>query len=51
MYELLMKASYLPGITLVPVPRNKKYSEEGEVKTYSYLKDFILSQTAEIPTE
>lgn len=52
MYELLMKANYLQGITLVPVPRNKRYtSEGGEVKTYSYLRDFILSQTAEIPTE
>ncbi|MBE6148514.1 MAG: hypothetical protein E7167_03360 [Firmicutes bacterium] len=52
MYELLMKAGYISGITIVPVPRNKKYTTEGgEVKTYEYLKNFILAKTAEIPTE
>ena len=52
MYELLMKAGYISGITIVPVPRNKKYTAEGgEVKTYAYLRDFILAKTAVIPTE
>lgn len=51
MYELLMKAGYISGITIVPVPRNKKYtSEGGEVKTYEYLEQFILAKTATIPT-
>ena len=50
MYELLMKAGYISGITLVPVPRNKSYSEQGgEVKTQEYLKDFILAKSAVIP--
>ena len=52
MYELLMKAGYISGITIVPVPRNKKYtSEGGEVKTYEYLKNFILAKTSAIPVE
>lgn len=47
MYELLQKASYLSGVTLVPVPRNKKYtSEGGTVKTYDYFKNLIEAQTA-----
>lgn len=50
MYVLLKKADYLSGVTLVPVPRNKHYSElAGEVKTYEYLKNFIDQQTATIP--
>ena len=52
MYELLMKAGYISGITIVPVPRNKNYTTDGgEVKTYDYLRDFILSKTAVIPTD
>ena len=52
MYELLMKAGYISGVTIVPVPRNKRYTTEGgEVKTYEFLRDFILSKTANIPTE
>ena len=52
MYELLMKAGYINGITVVPVPRNKKYTTEGgEVKTYEFLKNFILAKTATIPVE
>lgn len=50
MYELFMKASYLNGITIVPVPRNANY-QPGEVKTKEYLKQFILAQCAEIPVE
>ena len=50
MYELLMKAGYISGISVIPVPRNKKYtSEGGEVKTYEFLKNFILAKTAVIP--
>lgn len=52
MYELLMNAGYISGITIVPVPRNRNYSAEGgEVKTYEYLKNFILSKTVTIPVE
>lgn len=50
MYELLKKAEYLSGISLVPVIRGGQYTEEGaEVTTLEYLKAFILSQTAVIP--
>lgn len=51
MYELLMKAGYISGITIIPVPRNQNLIEPGEVKTYDYLKNFILSKTSTIPTE
>ena len=52
MYELLMDAGYISGIVIVPVPRNKQYTAEGgEVKTYSFFRDFILAKTATIPTE
>jgi len=52
MYELLMLTGYISGITIVPVPRNKNYTEEGgEVHTYEYLKNFILAKSAVIPTE
>lgn len=47
MYELLKKAEFLSGITLVPVIRGGEYTEAGaEVKTVEYLKAFILSKTA-----
>lgn len=52
MYELLSKAGFISGITIVPVPRNQAFiDEDAEIKTQAYLKDFILSKTAEIPTE
>lgn len=52
MYELLMLSGYISGITVIPVPRNKRYTTEGgEVKTYEYLKNFILAKSATIPTE
>ena len=52
MFELLSKAGFISGITIIPVPRNKNYTTEGgEVQTYEYLKDFILAKTAEIPAE
>lgn len=51
MYQLLMKATYLSGVSLVPVPHNRNYSEAGgEVKTYEYLRNFIEAKTATIPT-
>ena len=47
MFLLLQKASYLPGIFIVPVPRNKRYTYEGaEVKTYAYFKNMIEAKTA-----
>ena len=50
MYELLMKAGYISGIQVIPVPRNKNYTTEGgEVKTYQFLKEFILAKTSVIP--
>ncbi len=52
MYELLSKATFINNITIVPVPRNKNYSKlPGEIKTYEYLKNFILAKSAEIPEE
>ena len=43
MYELLMKAGYISGITLVPVPRNKAYTElNADTVTVDYLKNFLL---------
>lgn len=52
MFELLQLAKFINGVTIVPVPRNKAYTTEGgEVKTYEYLKNFILSKSASIPTE
>ena len=52
MYELLSKATYINNITIVPVPRNKNYSKlPGELKTYEFLKNFILAKSAVIPEE
>lgn len=52
MYELLMLTNYISGVTIIPVPRNKAYSDKtGEVKTSEYLRNFILSKSASIPTE
>ena len=52
MYELLMKAGYVSGITLVPVPRNKHYTDlNADTVTIDYLKNFILAKTATLPTE
>ncbi|MBQ6841434.1 MAG: hypothetical protein IJO63_04905 [Bacilli bacterium] len=47
-YELLMLATYIPGLSIVPVPRNKKYNPP-EIKTYEFLKNYILAKSAEIP--
>lgn len=52
MYELLMTAGYISGLTIVPVPRNRAYSAEGgQVKTYEFFKNFILSKSSPIPEE
>ena len=38
----------LPGVTLVPVPRNKAYSDkEGELKTYEYFKNLIEARSTD----
>ena len=43
---------YIAGITLVPVPRNKAYTElNADTVTVDYLKNFILAKTATLPTE
>lgn len=47
-YELLMLATYIGGLNIVPVPRNKNY-DPPEIKTYEYLKNYILAKSAEIP--
>ncbi len=52
MYKLLMYAGYISGITLVPVPRNKAYTEKNaSTVTVEYLKNFILAKTSQIPEE
>lgn len=51
MYLLLYRASRLSGLEIVPVPRNKHYSEEGEVKTLEFWKEYIGSRTTPIPGE
>ena len=52
MHLLLRNASYLSG-ELIPVPRNKEYSENPEATKVSseYLQDFILSQTVILPEQ
>lgn len=52
MYLLLKRASYLSGLEIVPVPRNKHYtSEGGEVQTLDFWKEYIASRTTYIPGE
>ena len=52
MHLLLRKAGYLSG-TLIPVPRNKSYSENPKATEVSsdYIEDFILSQTVILPEQ
>ena len=52
MHLLLRKASYLSG-ELIPVPRNKSYSENPSATIVSseYIRDFILSQTVILPEQ
>lgn len=52
MHLLLRKAGYLNG-QLVPVPRNKSYSENPSATVVSseYIQDFILSQTVILPEQ
>lgn len=48
MYILLKYTEYM-NVEVVPVPRNKNYTAiGGEVKTYEYLRDFILSKASPI---
>jgi hypothetical protein len=53
MYTFLMKAGYLSGVTILPVPRNKAYTEEAGSTEYSSdtLKSYVLAKTATIPDE
>lgn len=52
---LLRKASYISGVTLIPVPVTESVSDEdyeGSIEiTSSYLKDFIESRTANVPED
>lgn len=52
MHLLLRKASYLSG-SLIPVPRNKSYSDNpgATVVSSEYIQDFILSQTVILPEQ
>ncbi len=52
MHLLLRKASYLSG-EIIPVPRNKSYSEKpgATIVSSEYLQDFILSKTVILPEQ
>lgn len=52
MHLLLRKASYLSG-EIIPVPRNKSYSENPDATVVSseYIQDFILSKTVILPEQ
>lgn len=52
MHLLLRKASYLSG-EIIPVPRNKTYSQNPEATEVSseYIQDFILSKTVILPEQ
>lgn len=52
MHLLLRKAGYLSG-ELIPVPRNKTYSENpgATIVSSEYIQDFILSQTVILPEQ
>lgn len=51
MFELLRITDYLSAVTVIPVPRNKNYTEsQGEVKTYEYFKNYILANSAAVPS-
>ena len=52
MHLLLRKAGYLNG-ELIPVPRNKSYSENPSATVVSseYIQDYILSQTIILPEQ
>ncbi len=52
MHLLLRKASYLSG-TIIPVPRNKSYSENpgATIVSSEYIEDYILSQTVILPEQ
>ena len=52
LHLLLRKASYLSG-EIIPVPRNKAYTENPEATKVSseYIQDYILSQTVILPEQ
>ncbi len=53
MHLLLRKASYVSGAEIIPVPRNKEYSENPKKTTIAseYLESYINSKTISIPDE
>ncbi len=53
MHLLLRKSSYISGTAIIPVPRNKEYSENPKKTTISseYLENYINSKTVSIPDE
>jgi Flp pilus assembly protein CpaB len=53
MYTFLMRAGYLTDVTILPVPRNKAYTEEAGSTEYSsdILKNYVLAKTATIADE
>ena len=53
MHLLLRKASYISGVQIIPVPRNKKYSADPKATTISsdYIENYINSKSVSIPDE
>lgn len=52
-YTFLMKTGYLSSVTILPVPRNKAYTEQAGETRYSsdILKNYVLAKTATIADE
>ena len=49
MYSLLMRATYISGLEIIPVPRNKTYtSEGGDTKTSEYFKTLINAKSTDV---
>ncbi len=53
MYSLLMKASYISGVEILPVPRNASYSANpGDTNVSSaYIQEYIESKSIALPDE
>lgn len=48
MYNLLMRAGYVSGLTMVPVPRNKNYTQTGaNTVTVEYFKNLINAKSTD----
>ena len=48
-YELLMKATYISGITIIPVPRNKNYTtSDAQMVTSSFFEDYINAHSSDV---